>query len=386
MAVLLLAGATVPAMGADRLVLAEQITATWCSFCPNASHGLDMMMTDHPDTFTVLKIHAADSYATAWGNSRQSYYGSYSYPTVWIDGANSCVGAGSPQSAYNCQNAYYNQRMNVSTGTYLELYGEAVSGNTYEVQVDLCQEPGGSPVTGRFHVATVLDHYPSHDPHYRNCFRRAAPMQIVTLQPGTCQSLTANFTFDSIDMNAQDDIKVLAWFHTNNSSGPAAIYNSGRMFWPFMPSGPNGDFDRDGDVDEVDFTAFYTCMDGPDQSSTDECIARFDFDENLMVDAWDYSVFQTLYTGEPPIITTHPQNTSACIGDTVVLTCEATGSDPLQYQWYRGIHPIEGEVDPTFTLEIVDQTGFAYYACEVSNFAGTVRSNYSYVSESPGCP
>ena len=37
----------------------------------------------------------------------------------------------------------------------------------------------------------------------------------------------------------------------------------------------------------------------------------------------------------PSVVTSHPQSQLTHTGATVVLSCEATGSRPIRYQWWR---------------------------------------------------
>lgn len=73
----------------------------------------------------------------------------------------------------------------------------------------------------------------------------------------------------------------------------------------------------------------------------------------------------------PPEITTQPSNTAVCRGASFTLQVEASGTSPLQYQWYQGNSPIAGADQPTYQA-VATQT--ATYFVEITNSCGTVRS------------
>jgi len=58
-----------------------------------------------------------------------------------------------------------------------------------------------------------------------------------------------------------------------------------------------GDFDRDGDVDRNDFTAFESCASGPGVPCASGCENQ-DFDSDNDVDQADFAIFQRCYSGE----------------------------------------------------------------------------------------
>ncbi|MEN3027049.1 MAG: immunoglobulin domain-containing protein [Chlorobiota bacterium] len=73
-----------------------------------------------------------------------------------------------------------------------------------------------------------------------------------------------------------------------------------------------------------------------------------------------------------PSITTAPTATAVCRGASFTLQVEATGTAPLQYQWYRDNVPIAGATQPTYQ-DVATQT--ASYFVEVRNACGTARTD-----------
>ncbi|MCP4248605.1 MAG: hypothetical protein GY778_16280 [bacterium] len=83
----------------------------------------------------------------------------------------------------------------------------------------------------------------------------------------------------------------------------AATADTGSGTPPIVDLGPYeygalfGDFDGDGDVDEVDYSFFDICFEGPDWPPFFQECALFDFDSDNDVDLDDFGGFQSYYTG-----------------------------------------------------------------------------------------
>ena len=95
-----------------------------------------------------------------------------------------------------------------------------------------------------------------------------------------------------------------------------------------------------------------------------------------------------LYVAEPPRITSHPQDMKDAVpGEPVTFTAEATGTEPLNYQWeWKPAHE-EGRWQPcdverfrganssTLTIPNQQKCNEGSYRCVVSNSAGSQTSN-----------
>ena len=87
----------------------------------------------------------------------------------------------------------------------------------------------------------------------------------------------------------------------------------------------------------------------------------------------------------PATITTHPQETFVFNDESVTLSCEATGSDPIRYQWRRMNGEIsndraEGVNTPNLTISSVQREDEDEYYCVASN-GGMDGSLYSNTSQ-----
>lgn len=75
-----------------------------------------------------------------------------------------------------------------------------------------------------------------------------------------------------------------------------------------------------------------------------------------------------------PTITTLPRRIVTRIGSNVTFTVGATGTAPLRYQWFFNGIPMPGSTSSSLTLRGLRQDQAGFYAVEVSNPSGTVRS------------
>jgi len=82
-----------------------------------------------------------------------------------------------------------------------------------------------------------------------------------------------------------------------------------------------------------------------------------------------------------PAITSHPQNQAVAEGQTATFSVTATGTAPLQYQWFRNSMVINGATSPSFTTSatVLADDG-SRMRVRVSNVAGSVDSNEATLS------
>jgi len=82
-----------------------------------------------------------------------------------------------------------------------------------------------------------------------------------------------------------------------------------------------------------------------------------------------------LLTNAPPAITTQPQNQSVLAGQTATFSVAATGTPPLNYQWFFSGTNIAGATANPFTLANVQLTNAGNYSVVITNIAGSVTSS-----------
>ena len=91
--------ATTPLFALDaypKTSIAEEGTATWCQFCPNAYAGLDIVhgQFDYSQFISVRYYETSGDYGTLETDARNDYNGVSGLPTVVFDGLTKVVGAG----------------------------------------------------------------------------------------------------------------------------------------------------------------------------------------------------------------------------------------------------------------------------------------------------
>jgi len=236
------------AFAAPRKVLCENFTATWCTYCPDVANGLIMLMDEFPNTCFAMQVHGSDSYSTAWGDNRMSFYSAFSFPTVWTDGVASQVGSyGSPSANYSQLRSTYMQRIAVPTDVTLSMCGVVDSANTYSVTANVGIESSGSGKTMIIHCAQVLHNYPSLSFNY-GCFKQGLS-QTITLAAGGTQVVNFQFTLDSSSAANLGDVSFIAWAQATNGSPPSEVYQAEKHVYDggdcvvdTFIVGPKGDF------------------------------------------------------------------------------------------------------------------------------------------------
>ena len=94
-----------------------------------------------------------------------------------------------------------------------------------------------------------------------------------------------------------------------------------------------------------------------------------------------------MYVAEPPRITSHPQELKDTVpGKPVMFTAEATGTEPLNYQWewksaiddewqLCNVETFPGADSSTVVISSVQKSNEGSYRCVASNCAGSQASH-----------
>ena len=77
----------------------------------------------------------------------------------------------------------------------------------------------------------------------------------------------------------------------------------------------------------------------------------------------------------PPTITSQPSALSKCLSESATFSITASGSNPLNYQWYNTNGLISGATNNTFTINSVGLNDQSSYYCVVTNNCGFYTSN-----------
>ena len=103
--------------------------------------------------------------------------------------------------------------------------------------------------------------------------------------------------------------------------------------------------------------------------------------------------FASVYVAEPPKINSHPQELKDVVtGEHVLFTTEATGTEPLNYQWewkpaidddkwqLCDVKKLPGADSSTLSILSVYESNQGSYRCVISNCAGKETSNPAKLS------
>lgn len=247
----LLGAATVSA--ADRVVLCEEFTATWCQPCVAIGNALRQLQDANPNDVAVVQYHGSDAFENAFTLSRRDqFYFVDAYPTWVWDGVRRRVGSnlvGTIPTDYATRNA-------TATDVTVQQHAEQLNSNTWRVTAIFGVEEAGTAKTVHLNTLRTLNHYPGQEfgTHYSNCCMANALEQTVTIQPGETHEFVNTFVIDSVSMARQTDISFISFAQADRVGSQALVYNANIMHWPFNapPPATPGDADRDGDVDLTD--------------------------------------------------------------------------------------------------------------------------------------
>jgi hypothetical protein len=290
-----------------------------------------MLMDDYLQEIAVLEIHVGDSYATAWGNSRKTFYANGGTPDAWFDGTLRCYGAyENVTQMYNWYNTQIHNRLAIPAVVTVQPFAEQVSGATWTVTARVCLEAGATGRSTRVHMVQVLDHYPATPTYSRNTVRAGSPIQTITLTPGECQTVSYTFTFDATSWANQSNMKVIVWAQNTLSVGPSEVYQASQIVWPFpgdcndnnipdpddIASGTSldengngipdeceqllGDMNCDGTIDVFDLDGFVLALTDPVAyvAAYPDCNWRLgDINQDTLVDVFDIDLFVDLLLG-----------------------------------------------------------------------------------------
>jgi thiol-disulfide isomerase/thioredoxin len=259
------------ALAAKRLVIAEEFTATWCTYCPSVAEALDQLQGDRPNDIVGMLIHCGDSYTTSWGNQRENFYNVSGYPSVWMDGWSSMAGSyGSVPANYGQLNSRLNSCLNISTDVSIELLGEELSASQYQISGTIGIEAGGSGKTMRVQLLQCFDQetFPEGGEVQFNTVRQAAPSFDITLSANDSHTFQHTFTLSGESLALVQECTYLCIVQAPDSSGPANVYNAARHVHGELPPadvivGPSGEYDNiQSAIDGVGSGSTITVMPG----------------------------------------------------------------------------------------------------------------------------
>ena len=146
----------------QRVVVAEEFTATWCTYCPGAARGLDEIHHRGYDSLVVIAYHSSgsDPFYSSEAASRASYYSLSGYPTSWFDGTLSMVGGLHYGTMYPFFRQDITTRLGVSSPLEITLVcSYDTVANSGSVTANILNT-SGSTVSGNLHFVIVENDIP----------------------------------------------------------------------------------------------------------------------------------------------------------------------------------------------------------------------------------
>jgi len=83
---------------------------------------------------------------------------------------------------------------------------------------------------------------------------------------------------------------------------------------------------------------------------------------------------QNWTVGNPPVISLEPQSQISYLGETISFNVEASGTEPLSYQWLLNTNPILSQTNKQMSLTSLQIDNAGIYTVAISNAFGSVTS------------
>ncbi len=192
-------------MAAQRVMVMEDFTATWCTYCPGAARGAEELKFRAFDSVVVIAYHSStsDPFYTAEAASRLSYYGVTGYPTMELDGGQAVVGGLHYGTMYPTYRQFFDIRKlepsPLDIGLSVNYDSVARSG----VLTIVVRNTSSSAVSGQLHTVLTESHiyYPWQGMDSLHDVERLmlpdAGGEAITVNPGDSVVRTRNFTVNS---------------------------------------------------------------------------------------------------------------------------------------------------------------------------------------------
>jgi len=243
----------------QRVMVCEDVTATWCQYCPGAARGFEELYWSAYDSVVVIAYHSSgsDPFYNTPSATRMSYYGVGGYPTVILDGSNQIVGALHTGTMYPTYRNYFDLRKTTPSPFEIDLESSYDSIARTGTVTAIIRNTSGSPITAQLQFALIENHiayaWQGMD-SLQNLLRDMLPNasgEAITVPAGDSVTKTRNFTINA-GWNHHNCMFVV--FVQNNSS--REIYQGAEIaimptpnltFAGFVPQDGNNNLPEPGD-------------------------------------------------------------------------------------------------------------------------------------------
>ncbi|MBA7621613.1 hypothetical protein ES703_28977 [subsurface metagenome] len=190
---------------AERTVVVEIFTGTWCYYCPAGANGAEDLHEEHPGKVLIVEYHvgASDPFANNYVTPRYNLYGITGVPTAVFDGVEQVVGGGHTGSKFFTYNAIYNTRTAIEPPLEINLTQttNTLASTSGSLKATITNVSNGE-VSGNVHFTVTESHIPYSWQGLDSLFfveRAMLPHAFgeeITLAPGEDITLNRNFTID----------------------------------------------------------------------------------------------------------------------------------------------------------------------------------------------
>ena len=147
---------------AQRVVVSEEFTATWCAYCPGAARGLEEIYKRTYDSVVVIAYHSSssDPFYTPEAAARASYYSIPGYPTTWFDGVVADTGGLRYGTMYPFYRHRVTSRLSVPSPLEISLTCNYDTISNSGIVIATILNTSATPITGNLHFVIVENDIP----------------------------------------------------------------------------------------------------------------------------------------------------------------------------------------------------------------------------------
>ena len=183
------------------MVVVEDATGTWCTYCPGAAMGCDDLLSNGKFV-AVIANHNGDTYANVYSNARNTMYGINAFPAVGFDAMSGYVGGNHSSSMYGTYLPIYNARIADPSMVDMSI-AVTNTGLNYTAVITLTKVGTVTATSLALQIVVTQSHIQANwqgQTHLEHVNRLMVPDQngtAVSFATGNVQTVTLNFTMNT---------------------------------------------------------------------------------------------------------------------------------------------------------------------------------------------